>query len=324
MINTKTTFKQYISNLKTLNLHSKNDSITKYSDISLGNLGHLIIHGPQGIGKYTQSLNIIKQYSNSDLEYEKTVFITTSGKSDYCIKISDIHFEVDMELLGCNAKSLWHDVYNHIIDIVMTSKQKKGIILCKNFHHIHNELLDILYCYINEIHHSVDIHFVLLTDIINYIPRNILDVVDVISLYRPKKREYQKIIGQRSIIGEKLINTHVNAIKSITTINNITYENIANNIYNIIIIDANKQHLSLIDLRDKLYNVLLYHQDIYECFYHIIKRLYGENFIKNTDFININIKLIEFSKLYNNNYRPIFHLERFSLYLNSIVHKYEL
>ena len=57
-----------------------------------------------------------------------------------------------MALLGCNAKLLWNDIFNHIIDIISTSKHKKGIIVCKNFHEIHSELLEIFYSYMQTFH----------------------------------------------------------------------------------------------------------------------------------------------------------------------------
>ena len=37
--------------------------------------------------------------------------INIHKKKQYTFKISDIHFEIDMELLGCNAKVLWNEVY---------------------------------------------------------------------------------------------------------------------------------------------------------------------------------------------------------------------
>ena len=48
--------------------------------------------------------------------------------------MSDIHFEIDMELLGCNAKTLFNELYYHIIEIFSTKEGRNGIILCKNFH----------------------------------------------------------------------------------------------------------------------------------------------------------------------------------------------
>jgi len=322
MKHNENSFAENIKSIRTYNLHKKNDISKKYADTTIDKMNNIIIHGANGIGKYTQALSLIHLFSPSNLNYEKNVFITTSLKNDYNIKISDIHFEVDMDLLGCNAKALWYDIYKHIIDIILTSKRKQGIILCKNYQNIHNELLDIMYCYMNEIHHNIDVKFVLITNNINFIPRNILDVVDVFSLYRPSRRDYEKVVGEKLTV-----NTY--NIKNIKTLkkhkeNIITFENIADNLYNIVIVDIKTNKFDLLDLRDKLYNILLYHQDIYECFFYILDKLFKEKYIERDDFIKINVKLIEFAKLFNNNYRPIFHLERFSLYLNSVIHKYEL
>ena len=108
-------------------------------------LPNIIIYGSAGTGKYTESLKIIKKYSISDLKYSKRLLIS-NAKTEIYIKISDIHFEIDMELLGCNAKLIWNDIFYNIIDIVVNN-DNRGIILCRNFHTINNELLDIFYSY---------------------------------------------------------------------------------------------------------------------------------------------------------------------------------
>ena len=58
------------------------------------------------IGKYTQSLMFIKKFSQSNLKYERKININFNPKKSFIFKLSDIHFEIDMELLGCNAKVL--------------------------------------------------------------------------------------------------------------------------------------------------------------------------------------------------------------------------
>ena len=70
---------------------------------NIENISHLIFYGQNGIGKYTQALSFIKQYSPSNLKYERKININLSAKKEY-FKVSDIHIEVDMELLGCNTK----------------------------------------------------------------------------------------------------------------------------------------------------------------------------------------------------------------------------
>ena len=43
-------------------------------------------------------LSVLKQYSPTELKYEKKM-ITVTSKSTHILKISDIHYEVDMSLL---------------------------------------------------------------------------------------------------------------------------------------------------------------------------------------------------------------------------------
>ena len=87
-----------------------------------------------------RALYNIKKYSPTELKYERKMNIVIGkGKGkNYNIKISDIHFEIDMSLLGCNAKALWNELYYHILDIISTRPKASGIIICKNFHKIHS------------------------------------------------------------------------------------------------------------------------------------------------------------------------------------------
>ena len=83
------------------------------------------------------------------LKYEKKISVNFN-KQSYFFKISDIHYEVDMSLLGCNSKIIWHEIYCQIIDIITIKTEKIGYIVCKNFHAIHNELLEIFYSYMQK------------------------------------------------------------------------------------------------------------------------------------------------------------------------------
>ena len=53
-------------------------------------------------------------------------------------------FEIDLNLLGCNSKIIWNEIFNIFMDIVATKPHNTGIILCKNFHNIHNDFGDAL------------------------------------------------------------------------------------------------------------------------------------------------------------------------------------
>jgi len=94
-----THFDNYIQSSDSVSLHPtlKNKFDTFPANIS--DLKNIILYGPSGVGKYTQLLNIIKRYSPSELKYEKKLTVTYN-KINYYFKISDIHFEIDMSLLG--------------------------------------------------------------------------------------------------------------------------------------------------------------------------------------------------------------------------------
>ena len=140
----ETHFEEYTNNV---NMHTKIAKLYDNFPDELSKFKNLIMYGPSGVGKYSQMLFAIKRYSPSDLKYEKKISINFN-KTSYYFKISDIHYEIDMALLGCQSKLLWNDIYNLIIDIINATKSNNmGIIVCKNFHEIHNELLETFYSY---------------------------------------------------------------------------------------------------------------------------------------------------------------------------------
>ena len=138
--------KEYIQENKRANIHPKLDKIYSKFPKTLNELKNVIFYGPSGTGKYTQMLHLIKKYSPTELKYEKKISVNFN-KQSYFFKISDIHYEVDMSLLGCNSKLLWHEIYQQIIDIISAKADKSGIIVCKYFHEIHSELLENFYSY---------------------------------------------------------------------------------------------------------------------------------------------------------------------------------
>ena len=189
-----TKFEEYMQSYFDVPLHNKNNNIYNSFPEKIENLPNLIFYGPSGVGKYTQSLASIYKYSASKLNYEKKICITYN-KQPYYIKISDIHFEIDISLLGCNTKMLWNEIYNNIVDIILAKPEGIGIIICKNFQNINNELLDIFYSYMQTNNSlPIKIKFILLTTQVSFIPDNIIDRCKVIHVARPTLRQYSKCV----------------------------------------------------------------------------------------------------------------------------------
>jgi len=154
-------FDEYLAAFRRFNLHP--NLVSLYDKYPVSKMPNTIFYGPPGVGKYTQSLVAIKKYSPSELKYEKRMLITFNKDPVY-IKMSDIHFEVNMAMLGCNSKLLWNEIYTQIIDVVAARPSMHGIIMCKNFHNIHGELLDVFYSYIRCNNPRIHISFVIVTD----------------------------------------------------------------------------------------------------------------------------------------------------------------
>ena len=315
-------FEEYIQAVNNLNLNPKLDKyFSKFPD-TLDNLGNLIYYGPSGVGKYSQMLYSIKKYSPSELKYEKKIIISYN-KENYFIKISDIHYEIDMSLLGCNSKLLWHDIYQQIIDVVSAKNDKTGIIVCKDFHNIHSELLENFYSYMQDNNTSnINIKFILLTEEISFIPDNILNCCEVISVSRPSKMSYTKISKQKLPINLKIEN--ITNIKNLhVEINELMcpYKIICDKIVKEMV---NINNLKFLKFRDNLYDIFIYNLDITDCIWYIMTNLINQEHIKRDKLSLIMVKTYNFLKYYNNNYRPIYHLESYLFYLISIIHGYDI
>jgi len=285
----ETHFEEYLKKARNMNFHSKLENI--WSNIS----GNLILYGPSGSGKYSQALLYLSRLSPSDLKYEKKVCMVYN-KDNFFFKVSDIHIEINMDLLGCNAKSLWHEVYNQILDIANTKPERKFTVLCKNFDSTHSELLSIFYSYMQTIE-MLEINYILLCENTNFIPNTILERCNIIAVPKPTKQLIKKNFGSSINYGSNLKN---NYIQSSLEIEPICDEIIENALYPV----------NFSDLRESIYNIFVLNLNENECIYRIMKLLSEKEIINKTNALDAYINVYEFYKLYNNNYRPIYHLEK--------------
>ena len=311
-------FEEYINEVSKFNLHTKLEKCYKRFPNTLEKFGNLIFYGPSGVGKYSQMLYLIKKYSQTNLKYEKKLTLTYD-KKQYFFKISDIHYEIDMSLLGCHSKLLWHDIYQQIVDILSAKNNKTGIIVCKNFHNINSELLENFYSYMQDNNLlSVNIKYILLTEVVSFIPDTILNCCEIIHISRPSRIAYTKCSKQKfsnDIQIENIIN-----IKHLHTKN---YELM--NSHKIICDKILKKMIEINELkfilfRDLLYDIFIYNLNITDCIWYILTNLTKLKKINSENMSPILLKTYNFLKYYNNNYRPIYHLESYLFYLISIIH----
>tara|TARA_Y100000816_G_scaffold290091_1_gene277981 strand:+ start:563 stop:1480 length:918 start_codon:yes stop_codon:yes gene_type:complete len=305
MKNVESIFESHVKNVNNYNLHKYNP-ITSSTREDFSNIQNIIIYGARGIGKYSQALKIIELYSKSKLKYERKLTFLFN-KEEYTFPLSDIHVEVDFSLLGCASKLLWHDIYNNYIDIVLSKPDKNGFILCKNFDDIHIELHDVFFSYISNYNEHLNIKFIILTENISFLNSDILNRCNIINLSRPSKSDVNK------------------SIKLNINQNNIHYYNddfhykICDKIVNYII---NLDTFNINNLRELLYELLIYNLRISTCIWYIMKEIFKTgNYDKHIT--EVSLKSVSFFHYYNNNYRPIYHLENFFVYLINTIHGFK-
>ena len=290
----ETTFEEYLNSCNEINFHPKLENL--YNKFN-SNLNNLLFYGPSGSGKYTQALKYLSKFSQSNLKYEKKVCIDFN-KDEYYYKISDIHIEVDVELLGCNAKSLWNEIYNHVVNIANTKEGNTFTILCKNFHLIHNDLLNIFYSYMQVIN-NVNINYIILTENLCYIPPNILHRCSIISVPKPSQQVIKKKFGNFNYKNNNLKNNYQK------------YNDIENKLIKNLLNENVKHPINFMELRESIYKILIHNANEGDCIYYILNQIIKR---KNTEkFSDIYSKIYEFFKLYNNIYRPIYNLEQLFL-----------
>jgi hypothetical protein len=305
---------------------------TQITNINMDMSKNIIVYGSTGVGKYTQVLAMLKPYSSCQLKYDKKIKASTD-KQSYTYRISDIHYEIDMSLLGCNSKIIWHEIYCQIIDIITIKPEKIGFIVCKNFHAIHNELLEIFYSYMQKHCYGYDgksreiqVRFILITEHLSFLPNNILNHCQIMGIQRPSKEDIIKIANinktkeitpiMDQISTKDIIN--IKEVYSFSLINSI--DKLPNDHFNTVcdtiiqeMINLHQQkydYPGIAFFRDCLYDILIYNLDSIECIWHFYQHFVDNGFIiskdKNDKFIQ---KLANILKQYGNNYRSIFHIE---------------
>jgi hypothetical protein len=415
----ETACNEYVLANRQLDLHPELAQIAASMPAQLNQIGNMVFYGPCGVGKYTQFLRFVEKYSENRLKTEKMT--SQTEKHTYTHHISDIHYEIDFALLGCESKKMWNECFFQIVDIISSKRAKTGIILCKNFHAIHSELLEVFYSYMQHCRAlSIHIAFVLLTEHVSFIPNSILQCCQIIPVKRPSSQLYRQLdqyqtnhpteeIGARCISLLKMANPrsfclrelkessppllplricalqnhhndsqgspcfaehngsahngsardvpcltpssaspefiptakiaselepdqllNLKEMRSLALVKSV--EEIPKDVFNIVcdnIIRVMSQHktIDIIDLRDNLYDILLYGIDITECLWYILNF-----FVENGVLVDDNGAVIGeilnrinlFLKYYNNNYRPIYHLESIFIYLITRIFNYPI
>ena len=334
----ETHFEEYIQSVQKFNLHPELLPILNSKTQS----DNILFYGPSGSGKYSQALFFLSKFSPTFLKYEKRITIYTD-KHNFIYRISDILYEIDMSLLGCNSKILWHEIFFQIVDIISAKTDKWGVIVCRNFHQIQTELLDNFYSYIQQYNtpfSQITIKFILLTEQISFIPDNILDCFHFVRVKIPEKSRVLEMFAQkpnnkqpaeifstkispfRTIQFDKIqsiLDTtdsmdimHIKEICSFELMSST--KDIPPDIFNIVCDEIihemeNPTQIVFTHFRDVIYNILIYNIDVSECIWYVFSHFVKSKQILGKDVTATISKIHIFLKYFNNNYRPIYHLE---------------
>jgi len=363
----ESSFEDYINSSLKINIHPELENFINSLSSDISKFNNLILYGPSGVGKYTQALNIIKRYSKSNLKYERKLFINTDKyekkkeartektktanikRLEFVNRISDIHYEVDMAILGCNSKTLWHEIFFKIVDIVSAKQEKVGIILCRNFHHIYNELLEVFYSFLNNPlqQFNVNIYFVLLTEHVGFLPENIQQCFQMVHVKRPETESCLRITNKNdhALIGENsrmvcCTQFHKNLqanldyfgvdcltnLKELHGLKRKDKTEIPKDIFNVVVDNIiqkmyKPETIHIQGFRNDIYDILIYDINVSEFICHIIFYIIENRTVSNEDIHAILKETVTFFKYYNNNYRPIYHLENIIFYIINKIHK---
>ena len=313
--------------------------IETFNNDDLNNFNNYIFYGPSCSYKYKNVLKLLQHFSPSNLKYEKKLHINLV-KTDFYIKISDIHYEIDLENFIYNSKSSWNDIYTIIYNSIASSPNKKGYIVFRNFDKINYDLLDLLYNYMQkELFTSLTIKYIIITESISFIPFKIINMCRVLyfsklnkkiiyGLCNKKNKQYLKyLISNNPNINDDPVKQLINKVNNsnifsyLDISNNLNYIENHKSICNTYIELITSFNYNIKNIRSLLYDILIYHLNCHEFFYYIIKTLIQKELILNTKISDLIYNSLIFFKNYNNNYRPIFHLESFTLYLIELINE---
>jgi hypothetical protein len=158
----------------------------------------------------------------------------------------------------------------------------------------------------------------LITEHLSFIPDSIINCCEIIQVPRPSKINYNKCLKNKLQPSFKL--EEISNIKNVNSIINENlmqpYKIICNKIIDVII---NIKNYQLLKMRELVYDMFIYNLNVDQCIWYIICTLVINGSISQENMSKMMIKTYTFFQYYNNNYRPIYHLENYILFLSSIV-----
>ena len=259
----------------------KISNLFNYISDTYNDIPNILIYGPNEDENYNTFMRCMDNFSQPNII--KRLRINMLSGSDISIKKGNLHFEIDMGMIG-NMK-IWMELYDHIRDIIIAKKMSKSVLLLKNFHMISIDILEPFYSMVED-SCDIKISFIILTRDITFINETIRKRFIMI---RPKTTNGVVIHNSHKIICD-------NIVRFIVKLDNITYQ----------------------DIRSNVYQILTHNLNQIDCVTYILDELIRGKHISITR--NFMDKITEHINGINKNYRSIYHLEGLFVYLIINVH----
>lgn len=296
--------------------------------VDLRSLCNLVFFGPPGAGKYTLMLRTVNEYRiPGEVQYDKRVSVQYN-KQVFTYHVSNVHFEVDFALLGCNAKLLWHEVYSQIVEMVLVRPARAGIVVCKNFHAVHRELLDIFYSYMQQYNNRVAnispggdilLKYIFLTETMSILPASILGTCMLVRVPAARTNPAPTIHGAANLkcsrgMRESFMAPAV-ALGPDADVGGAYCSVIAALVRCIdeVIADHGTAKVDFLALRESAYDILVYNLNLGRVLWRVLRHVLCTHAVSTHNAAHIIARLVFFFKMYNNNYRPVYHLEHYLL-----------
>ena len=260
-------------------------------DATIGYQGdHTIVHGPCPSANRAYALEMLRPLSPSDLQYDRKI-VYHGEKHAVNIMLSDVHYEIDMSVLGKSARTVWHQIYATIIDSIKASCTKRAIIMCKSFDGCCADLVRVFFSYLQRpMLMPVQTSFVILTSHFAFLPSSITSRCRAVSAP-------SKLLGANKFTPTPLCKRVLRCITG---------------------------EINIIDLRSVLYEVQIYLFSIDKIAWGLVHQIAQQRARQQTPLTCEELSFIvrhimECSYSYNTCYRPIFHLEKLALGLARVV-----
>lgn len=289
-------YDNYYKHVVNVNLHKQ-----KYK---LNN--HTVFYGPNGTGKYSQIIYAIyKKYKLEHL-HEKKMIIEIPNKNNIQLKITSYFVELDFQSIQLSNKNTLFTILDNINDSYYLKQKKNFLIICKNFEHIERDCLEIFHSLLEE---YTQFTFLFHTNSIGFIPDSILNQCTIHTFNGLSNIKLKKAFQKIQKKEYNIENLQEHKLQTYFSCDKINKE-----IVNLLTCDQ----IDYSKLRELLYSCLIYNISIYKTYLYVIK-YFMDNELLSYDILkkHQNSIVTDFMH-YNNNYRPIYHLEKIFLTIVSL------